>query len=106
METLVLSLYGLWFWLTRKYRAAVYTEVAQTLDSARAYLITDLYQHDRYFEFERHCRRQFRTGTRRSRKCGMGEQSGWLRPSDRHDELVGNQYHADSGHKHSHRHRY
>jgi hypothetical protein len=41
METLVLSLYGLWFWLTRKYRAAVYTEVAQTLDSARAYLITD-----------------------------------------------------------------
>ncbi len=41
METLVLSLYGLWFWLTRKYRAAVYNEVAQTLDSARTYLITD-----------------------------------------------------------------
>ncbi len=41
METLVLSLYGLWFWLTRKYRAAVYNEVAHTLDSARAYLSTD-----------------------------------------------------------------
>jgi hypothetical protein len=41
METLVLSLYGLWFWLTRKYRAAVYTEVAHTLDSARTYLISD-----------------------------------------------------------------
>jgi hypothetical protein len=41
METLVFSLYGLWFWLTRKYRAAVYNEVAHTLDSARLYLITD-----------------------------------------------------------------
>ena len=41
MENLVFSLYGLWFWLTRKYRAAVYNEVAQTLDSARTYLITD-----------------------------------------------------------------
>jgi hypothetical protein len=41
MENLVLSLYGLWFWLTRKYRAAVYNEVAQTLDSARTYLYTD-----------------------------------------------------------------
>ena len=41
MENLVLSLYGLWFWLTRKYRAAVYSEVAQTLDSARLYLIAD-----------------------------------------------------------------
>jgi hypothetical protein len=41
MENLVYSLYGLWFWLTRKYRAAVYNEVAQTLDSARTYLFTD-----------------------------------------------------------------
>jgi hypothetical protein len=41
METLVLSVYGFWFWLTRKYRAAIYNDVAQTLDSARAYLITD-----------------------------------------------------------------
>lgn len=41
MENLVLSLYGLWFWLTRKYRAAAYNEVAQTLGSARTYLITD-----------------------------------------------------------------
>jgi hypothetical protein len=41
MENLVYSLYGLWFWLTRKYRATVYTEVAQTLDSARTYLIAD-----------------------------------------------------------------
>jgi hypothetical protein len=41
MENLVYSLYGLWFWLTRKYRAAVYNEVAQTLDSARTYLIAD-----------------------------------------------------------------
>jgi hypothetical protein len=41
LENLVLSLYGLWFWLTRKYRAAVYSEVADTLDSARAYLVAD-----------------------------------------------------------------
>lgn len=41
MEELILSLYGLWFWITRRYRAAAYKDVAQTLDSARSYLITD-----------------------------------------------------------------
>jgi hypothetical protein len=41
MENLVLSVYGLWFWITRRYRAAAYNDVAQTLDSARTYLITD-----------------------------------------------------------------
>ena len=41
MENLVLSLYGLWFWLTRRYRAAIYNDIAQTLDSARSYLRTD-----------------------------------------------------------------
>ena len=41
MDNLVYSLYGLWFWITRKYRAAVYNDVAQTLGSARTYLITD-----------------------------------------------------------------
>jgi hypothetical protein len=41
MENLVLSLYGLWFWLTRKYRAAAYNDVAETLHSARIYLWSD-----------------------------------------------------------------
>ncbi len=41
MENLVLSLYGLWFWLTRKYRAAVYNDVANSLYSARIYLLSD-----------------------------------------------------------------
>lgn len=41
METLVLNLYGLWFWLTRKYRATQYSEVAGTLSSARVYLWND-----------------------------------------------------------------
>jgi hypothetical protein len=41
MENFVLSLYGLWFWITRKYRATCYTEVAHTLNSARTYLSTD-----------------------------------------------------------------
>jgi hypothetical protein len=41
MENVVLSLYGLWFWLTRRYRASVYKDVAHTLDSARTYLWSD-----------------------------------------------------------------
>jgi hypothetical protein len=41
MENLVVSLYGFWFWLTRKYRAAQYTEVADVLSAARTYLHTD-----------------------------------------------------------------
>ena len=41
METLVLNLYGLWFWLTREYRSAHYSEAADTLNSARAYLLGD-----------------------------------------------------------------
>jgi len=41
MERLVLTLCGLWFWLTRKYRASRYTEVAGTLNSAWSYLRSD-----------------------------------------------------------------
>src|SRR5579872_4687166 len=41
METFVLTLYGLWFWLTRDYRATHYSEAASTLNSARAYLFSD-----------------------------------------------------------------
>jgi hypothetical protein len=41
METFVLNLYGLWFWLTRKYRATQYSEVAGSLNSARGYLWSD-----------------------------------------------------------------
>ena len=41
MEKLVLSLYGLWFWITRKYRATVYSEAAETLNAARSYLYSD-----------------------------------------------------------------
>ena len=41
METIILNLCGLWFWLTRKYRATQYTEVAGTLKSARVYLWSD-----------------------------------------------------------------
>jgi len=41
METLVLYLYGLWFWLTRKYRTARYHEAAEELNAARTYLMHD-----------------------------------------------------------------
>jgi hypothetical protein len=41
METLVLNLCGFWLWLTRKSRTSRYTEVADTLASARTYLWTD-----------------------------------------------------------------
>src|ERR1035438_334430 len=41
MEVFVLSLYGLWFWLTRKYRAARYREAADSLKAARIYLLND-----------------------------------------------------------------
>jgi len=41
METFVLSLYGFWFWLTRKYRTTRYREVAVSLNSARDYLLED-----------------------------------------------------------------
>ncbi|HEX9201155.1 MAG TPA: hypothetical protein VF865_16465 [Acidobacteriaceae bacterium] len=41
MDTLILNLCGLWFWLTRKYRATQYSEVAGTLNSARVYLWSD-----------------------------------------------------------------
>ena len=41
MERLVLFLCGLWLWLTRKRRASRYSEVANTLHSARLYLVTD-----------------------------------------------------------------
>jgi hypothetical protein len=41
METLVLNLCGFWLWLTRKSRTSRYTEVADSLASARTYLWTD-----------------------------------------------------------------
>jgi len=41
METFVLNLYGLWFWLTRNYRETHYSEAASTLNSARAHLFRD-----------------------------------------------------------------
>jgi hypothetical protein len=41
MERFVLTLYGLWFWLTRDYRATHYCEAASTLHSAHAYLLKD-----------------------------------------------------------------
>jgi hypothetical protein len=41
MEKLVYSIYGFWFWLTRKYRSAVYTEAATALAEAREYLWND-----------------------------------------------------------------
>jgi hypothetical protein len=41
LETLVFSLCGFWLWLTRKSRTSRYSEVADTLASARTYLWTD-----------------------------------------------------------------
>lgn len=41
MENFVVSLYGLWFWLTRKYRTTCYSEVAHSLTSARTYLFSE-----------------------------------------------------------------
>jgi len=41
METIVLNLYGFWFWLTRKFRIDSYAEAADTLKAARAYLVHD-----------------------------------------------------------------
>ena len=41
METIILSVYGLWFWLTRSYRASHYSKAASTLSSARSYLWRD-----------------------------------------------------------------
>ena len=41
MERLVLFLCGFWFWLTRKYRKPHYQQVAETLESAKLYLISD-----------------------------------------------------------------
>jgi hypothetical protein len=41
METTVLYLCGLWFWLTRRFRMDSYREAAETLKTARAYLAND-----------------------------------------------------------------
>ncbi len=41
METIVLHICGLWFWLTRKFRMEAYAEAAETLKAARAYLVND-----------------------------------------------------------------
>ena len=41
METLVLNLYGLWFWLTRKHRAIQYSRAGRLLNAASAYLQAD-----------------------------------------------------------------
>ena len=41
METIVLYLCGLWFWLTRRFRMDSYREASEILDAARAYLAHD-----------------------------------------------------------------
>jgi hypothetical protein len=41
MEKVVLNLCGLWLWLTRKSRANRYSEIANSLTSARIYLFSD-----------------------------------------------------------------
>ncbi|HEY5055291.1 MAG TPA: hypothetical protein VII58_03975 [Acidobacteriaceae bacterium] len=41
METAVLHLCGLWFWLTRRFRMDSYREASETLKDARAYLAHD-----------------------------------------------------------------
>jgi hypothetical protein len=41
METTVLYLCGVWFWLTRKWRVAAYSDAARQLDIARMYLLRD-----------------------------------------------------------------
>ncbi len=41
METIVLYVCGFWFWLTRRFRMDAYTEAAETLRAARAYLARD-----------------------------------------------------------------
>lgn len=41
MERLVVYVYGLWFWLTRRWRVDVYSEAAATLELAHAYLLRD-----------------------------------------------------------------
>ena len=41
METLVLYLCGIWFWLTRKFRVDSYNEAAEALKAARRYLARD-----------------------------------------------------------------
>jgi hypothetical protein len=41
MEAIIFAVYGLWFWLTRGYRAAHYSDAASTLSSARSYLWRD-----------------------------------------------------------------
>jgi hypothetical protein len=51
MEAFVLSLYGLWFWLTRKYRAARYREAADSLKAARIYLLNDFELLERHSAF-------------------------------------------------------
>jgi hypothetical protein len=41
METIVLNLCGLWLWLTRKRRTSEYGEVAELLNAAHTYLLSD-----------------------------------------------------------------
>lgn len=41
METIVLYICGLWFWMTRSFRMDSYREAAETLKTARAYLAKD-----------------------------------------------------------------
>jgi hypothetical protein len=43
MDKFVLSLCGLWFWLTRKYRTTLYSHAAGSLNSACDYLTSDFY---------------------------------------------------------------
>jgi hypothetical protein len=41
METSVMYICGVWFWLTRRFRMDSYSEAAETLQAARAYLAHD-----------------------------------------------------------------
>jgi len=41
METLILHLYGLWFWMTRKFRMESYQDAAVFLEAAYAHLEQD-----------------------------------------------------------------
>src|SRR5438270_9186395 len=41
MDKIVLSICGMWFWLTRRRRVNAYSEAAATLELAHAYLVRD-----------------------------------------------------------------
>ncbi|HEX3569671.1 MAG TPA: hypothetical protein VHU44_02495 [Acidobacteriaceae bacterium] len=43
MDKIVLSICGLWFWMTRRRRVTAYSDAAATLELAHAYLLRDFY---------------------------------------------------------------